>query len=106
MKPLGLLLLLCSWSLVLIQAQNATDVTNTDIGNNSTKNDPRTFFGGADHEEYLDWVNITLHGSSSNVSYTSAVFLPSGVDATQGMAIHWSTNEPGYIHLALAVLTY
>jgi hypothetical protein len=55
---------------------------------NTSKNDPRTFVRGADNEEYLDWVDTTL--SNSIVSYTSAVFLPIGVDASLGMAIHWS----------------
>jgi hypothetical protein len=94
---LSFCLVFCCSSL-LIQgstATNATDVTGTTFPN--SKNDPRTFFGGADHDEYLDWVNTTLSNK-----YYSAVFLQNGVDATQGIAIHWSINEP-FIDLALAV---
>ncbi|GAX16953.1 hypothetical protein FisN_5Hh331 [Fistulifera solaris] len=59
--------------------------------------DPSAFFGGADHEDYIDWVNEV--GSSK---YTGSSFLPMDTDNTQGLAVHWSLDEE-YIHLGIAV---
>lgn len=59
-------------------------------------NDPPSYFGGTDHEAYLDWVNK----NEIETKYDNSVYVPS-IDRSSGAAIHWSVDDE-YIHVAVA----
>ena len=58
-------------------------------------NDPPSYFGGTQNQEYLDWV-----GSGIDTKYNSSVYLPS-IDQANGAAIHW-TVDGDWLHIAVA----
>lgn len=56
--------------------------------------DPSSYFGGSDNEEYIAWLQ--------NVSYNKSTFVASTSDAGKGVAVHWTTDD-AHIQLAVAV---
>lgn len=55
---------------------------------------PQDFFGGENHQDYLEWVGTA--------DYDSAMFISSVTDPSAGAAIHW-TLAGDYIELGIAV---
>lgn len=56
--------------------------------------DPTTYFGGVDVVDYLAWADGGV--------YERSLFLPTAVDADQGVALHWSIDQATeMIHLAV-----
>jgi hypothetical protein len=77
----------------------------------SLYDDPSSYFGGIDHDVYLQWVSETLqddHQSSSMSSassryYSHSFFLSSAHDASRRVAVHYRVNSTEQIlYLALA----
>ena len=58
-------------------------------------NDPPSYFGGTQNQEYLDWVR-----SGIDSKYNSSVYLPS-IDQANGAAVHW-TVDGDWLHIAVA----
>lgn len=52
---------------------------------------PADYFGGSDHDAYIDWWATTKTTSASR--YTNSVFLPSNGDHSMGAAVHWSIQD-------------
>lgn len=63
----------------------------------ANRNDPHSYFGGTEHDDYIEWYENT--GASL---YNASTFLSSTTTTTttQGAAVHWSLNDT---HIALAV---
>jgi len=77
---------------LLLFALAVTAATNS----SSAGNDPHNYFGGLDHEDYLDW--------AGSVDYAANAFLANPDDSSQGIAIHWSiSDDEEYVDLGLAV---
>jgi DOMON domain len=61
--------------------------------------DPESYFGGANHEAYIDWVSNDLGASN----YPHSFFLSSDSDDSLGVAVHYRLEaEENMLHLALA----
>ena len=70
-------------------------VTATATNAVQLSNDPSSYFGGTDHQVYLNWVD------SIASDYEASVYLPS-IDPTQGAAIHWRIVDDEWLHIAVA----
>jgi DOMON domain len=65
--------------------------------------DPSTYFGGADHDVYMDWITNDLLVGSSDSQYPHSFFLNSAADTSLGLAVHYRLDaEKSFLHLALA----
>jgi dopamine beta-monooxygenase len=62
----------------------------------AAKHEPKDFFGGSDHEDYLSWFEERGH------TYEASVYLPSQADASKGASMHWSLDDT-HISIAVAV---
>lgn len=58
--------------------------------------DPQSYFGGANHQTYLEWM------SDNNIAgkYNSSVYMPARGDS-KGAAVHWSVDDE-YFYVAVA----
>ena len=58
--------------------------------------DPQAYFGGANHQSYLEWI------SDNNIAdkYNSSVYMPSRGDS-KGAAVHWTVDDE-YFYVAVA----
>ena len=81
-------LLVASWLLALPGQLQATEAQNEA----ATTAEVSQYFGGVDHEAYLQWV--------SSLDYTRSAYLPSTVP-NSGAAIHW-TVDGGQFFLGVA----
>ena len=81
-------LLLASWLLAVTVLLQAADAQNEA----ATTAEVSQYFGGVDHEAYLQWV--------SSLDYTRSAYLPSTVP-NSGAAIHW-TVDGGQFFLGVA----
>jgi DOMON domain len=64
-----------------------------------TAPDPKSYFGGANHDAYTNWVDQDLNVSQ----YPHSVFLGSDSDESLGVAVHYRLDsDENMIHLALA----
>jgi len=66
------------------------------VGAQQIANDPPSYFGGSDHQSYLDWIS----DFEIAVKYNSSVFLPSRQDSF-GAAVHWSADDD-FFYVAVA----
>jgi DOMON domain len=65
--------------------------------------DPSTYFGGADHDVYMDWITNDLMVGGLKSRYPHSFFLSSAADTSLGMAVHYRLDEEkSFLRLALA----
>jgi DOMON domain len=65
--------------------------------------DPSAYFGGTNHDVYVDWITNDLMVGRSNSRYPHSFFLSSAADASLGVAVHYRLDaEKNFLHLALA----
>ena len=59
-------------------------------------NDPPSYFGGVNHQSYLEWIG------DNNIAekYNSSVFIPSR-EGSLGAAVHWTVDDE-YFYVAVA----
>jgi len=58
---------------------------------------PEDFFGGQDHQAYLEWVEQSVK------DFPNSYFISSSANPAQGVAIHWKISvQEGYIDLGVA----